>query len=288
MRLLLSLLLVFQLAASQVIKIENKVKLSKKVEETSGIVFVDNELLTFNDSGGKPELYVLNSKSGKIKRTIKITNATNLDWESITQDENYIYIGDTGNNAGNRKNLVVYKVNKADVKNKNKVKADKIYYAYEDQRNFKAADHAHNFDSESITIYQNQLLVFTKNWKDFKTNIYTVPTDKGTYIAKKVQSININCLLTSLDYNPQKNALIGTAYNKDYQSYLVLFKDFNLEQSSFLKIKLTPLLNYANQVEAIAWKNNHQVFVTREASKKKLKGKNYKHKQKLFLLTLPD
>ncbi|MGY5353762.1 hypothetical protein [Wenyingzhuangia sp. IMCC45467] len=277
-----------QVGCSQSFEISKKIKLSKEINETSGVIYFNKRILTFNDSGGKPELYVLSSSSGKIKNTIKITNATNEDWESISQDENFVYIGDTGNNRGSRKDLVIYKIDKKNLLNKKKVKAEKIYFSYEDQKSFEAANHANNFDCESITVYKNQLLIFTKNWLDFKTNIYTIPLVKGSYIAKKINSIPLDCLLTSVDYNPINNKLVGTAYDTNYKSYLIVINPFELKNVHFNKIALTSELGYANQIEGIAWKNNQQVFVTRESIEKELNGKKHEHKQKMFLITLTD
>ncbi|SHH56254.1 hypothetical protein [Wenyingzhuangia marina] len=278
-----------QLLLSQSIKIEEKIKLSKAISETSGIIYIEDqkEILTFNDSGGKSELYVLKASSGKIKRIIEVKNASNVDWESITQDKDFIYIGDTGNNYGNRKNLVIYKVAKHDIKKHNKVEAEKIYYSYENQKTFVKENHNSNFDCEAITIYKNQLYLFTKNWKDNQTNIYVLPTKPGVYQAHKTRFLSINCLLTSIAYNSSTDSFIGTAYDKNYQSYILKVKNFKtVPQIS--KISLTATLGYSNQTEAIAWKNNHQIYVTREASEKTLNGKHYKRKQKLFLITLID
>ena len=273
---------------SQSFMIKEKIKLSKKVEETSGIVLIDNEILTFNDSGGKPELYVINPKSGKIKRTIAIKNAKNVDWESITQDVDHVYIGDTGNNYGNRKNLVIYKIKKSDLKSDKSVIASKINFSYDDQTSFEIKKHNNNFDCESITIYKNKLLLFTKNWVNHRSNIYTIPVTEGTFVAKKTNVLNINCLLTSVDYNAATNSLIATAYNKEYEAFLILVKNFSLTSSSFIKMDLTPVLSYANQVEGVAWKNNNEIYITREASKKKLGKNKYTHKQKLLRITLID
>ncbi|MDO3695735.1 hypothetical protein QVZ41_12870 [Wenyingzhuangia sp. chi5] len=281
------LLFTSHLLLAQSVKIEEKIKLSKKISETSGIVFLDNEILTFNDSGGKPKLYVLKPSSGKIKRTIKIKNALNVDWESITQDEKFVYIGDTGNNYGNRKNLVIYKVSKKDIQTQDKVKAEKIYYSYTNQKRFVKESHQSNFDCEAMTIYKNQLYLFTKNWKDNQTNIYALPNSAGVYQANPIKSLTIDCLLTSIAYNSEIDSFVGTAYDRNYQSYILIIKDFETVPL-ISKISLTATLGYSNQTEAIAWKNNHQIYVTREASQKKLNGKHYKRKQKLFLITLTD
>ena len=61
-------------------------------------------------------LYELNVTNGNVSRTVTIQNAANVDWEDICTDDDYIYIGDFGNNSGNRTNLRIYKVLKSDNK----------------------------------------------------------------------------------------------------------------------------------------------------------------------------
>lgn len=259
-----------------------------EISESSGIVYLKGkkEIVTFNDSGGKPELYILNSKSGKLKRTIKIKNAKNHDWESITHDEHYIYIGDTGNNLGNRKNLVIYKIDKADLKKNIKIKAKKIHYSYQDQKFYTKNKHKTNFDCEAITVYNNKLYLFTKNWGDRKTNIYEIPSEKGKYIAQKIHTININSMLTAIAYNSDNNTFIGTAYDKGYKSYLIKINNFNTIEQKVDKISLFKELGLVNQTEAVTWKNSTTVFISREASNLILDGKKYKRKQKLFSINL--
>ncbi|MDP5028761.1 MAG: hypothetical protein NWQ14_11100 [Flavobacterium sp.] len=60
------------------------------LDETSGLLFYNNSIITFNDSGGDANLYEINSTTGNILRTVSITNATNVDWEDITQDASFI------------------------------------------------------------------------------------------------------------------------------------------------------------------------------------------------------
>ena len=57
-------------------------KLPKSVSETSGLENYGNYLITHNDSGDKPKLYVISS-SGKKIIEIKINNIENNDWEDI-------------------------------------------------------------------------------------------------------------------------------------------------------------------------------------------------------------
>src|SRR3954451_24152951 len=72
--------------------------LGNRVHESSGLIWWDNQLWTHTDSGGKPDLYAVDKSTGKVLKIVTITNATNVDWEDIAQDDDYIYIGDFGNN----------------------------------------------------------------------------------------------------------------------------------------------------------------------------------------------
>ena len=72
-------------------------QLPKKINETSGLEFFNQNFLTHNDSGGKPKLYDFN-EAGSILEEYTIEGAENNDWEDIAQDKNYLYISDSGNN----------------------------------------------------------------------------------------------------------------------------------------------------------------------------------------------
>ena len=86
-------------------------KLPKSVSETSGLESYGDHLITHNDSGDKPKLYVISSNGKKIIE-IKINNIENNDWEDITSDSDHFYIADTGNKYGTRENLKIYILNK--------------------------------------------------------------------------------------------------------------------------------------------------------------------------------
>jgi len=278
--------LIFQYSFGQTFEIEEKIPLSKKLKETSGLIYFNHKIFTFNDGGGKTELYVLEPTTGEIIHKIKIKNAKNVDWESISQDSKYIYIGDTGNNNGNRTNLVIYKIPKKNIEIVDSVKAKKIFFRYEDQYLFFKNKSKTNFDCEAITVYQDQLFIFTKNWGDFKTNIYKIPKSKGKYVAKQISSLDIDCMLTSISYNSTNNKFIGTGYDRKYQPYLIKVSNFGKEIQQLKKINILDELGYVNQIEAIDWKNSSQVFITREASHKYLNKKEYKRKQTMFLISL--
>ena len=82
------------------------------LKETSGLVLINGQLWTINDGGNPAGMYQVDTANGKILRTILIRNTTNVDWESITQDDSSVYIGDFGNNFGNRLIFIFLKFRK--------------------------------------------------------------------------------------------------------------------------------------------------------------------------------
>lgn len=100
----------------QISNFKDKFELPDQVKETSGLLFFKGKIITHNDSGDSANLYELDSLNGNLLRTINITNATNVDWEDIAEDNTHIYIGDFGNNNGNRTDLKIYKILKSDLR----------------------------------------------------------------------------------------------------------------------------------------------------------------------------
>jgi hypothetical protein len=87
-----------------------KINLPSELNEVSGLTCCQGHLLAINDGGNEPILFFLDTK-GKITHRCLITNAVNMDWESITHDSTgNIYIADCGNNLNNRNEIQVYKV----------------------------------------------------------------------------------------------------------------------------------------------------------------------------------
>ena len=102
-------------------------QLPKKVHETSGIELTGpDQIWTFNDSGGEPELYLCDT-SGQLLRTVRIQNAWNRDWEDITQDDaGNFYIGNIGNNNNSNTDLTIFKITNPDATSDSVVEAEVI------------------------------------------------------------------------------------------------------------------------------------------------------------------
>lgn len=240
--------------------------LSKKINETSGLIYWNNYIWTFNDSGGEAEIYKVDSATGEILQTIRLNNAKNTDWEDITHDENYIYIGDFGNNRGNRKDLRIYKINKSMITDNKlvKVASEIIAFSYNDQTSFTINNRSNNYDCESMVSFGDSLIIFSKNWVDGKTRMYKMPKISGMYQLDPIDSFNIKGLATGADYNPDKNALILIGY-KDYLPFIFYFTDFDGQQLAnhkVYKVKLNKMKNA--QTEGVCWYSEDIILFSTE------------------------
>ena len=146
------------------------------LSENSGLVWVAGKLYTFNDSGSGTKVFEVMA-NGTIIRTIHIANSTNVDWEAMTSDSTYFYLGDFGNNNGNRTDLCIYRLLKSEVCNNtiDTVVAEKMNFSWSDQLDFTSAYNANDFDCEAFYATEDSLFLFSKNWVDLKTKCYALP-----------------------------------------------------------------------------------------------------------------
>ncbi len=258
-----------EILLSPKISVATVTKLPKKVNETSGLIYFNQLFWTLNDSGGKPTIYGIDEKSGKIVKQVKIANARNIDWEDIAQDEVFIYIADTGNNAGKRQEFQIYKIAKSDILKQSQakitVKATVITFKFRDlPKNLKT--HNHNFDMESLVVAKGKLLIFTKNWANAKSTCY----DISNGIAEKVTSYNPKGLLTGADYDPFNNRIIAIGYHKygkitQFPPFLMIITDFNTPKEYTKTYDLPDVKGL--QTEGICLKNN-TIYISNEKNKK--------------------
>jgi hypothetical protein len=147
-----------------------RANLSSNVRETSGLLYDKGYLWTHNDSGNQPILYKLDTTTGQIIQQVTLANVGNIDWEDLAQDDQHIYIGDFGNNDGDRTDLRVLVVNKADIGAGSQVTviARVIRFSYPDQHNFRRRT-LHNFECDGFRCHHDTLPLFTKNLANNQT-----------------------------------------------------------------------------------------------------------------------
>jgi len=240
--------------------------LNNSINETSGLITINQKLITHNDSGGEAALYEIDTLTGNYTRKVTISNATNQDWEDICFDSLYIYIADFGNNNGSRTNLKIYRISISDFINtpNDTVISDTISFNYADQTNFTPSTYSTNFDAEAIIAKDDSLYIFTKNWGNYKTNIYTVPKTPGNYQTTKIDSINTQGLITGACYNKTNGAITLVGYTFT-SSFVVKISQYSNNQFSNGIVNKTVLSVPASiQTESITPINQNQYYITAE------------------------
>ncbi|MGC8865381.1 MAG: hypothetical protein ACP5O2_06630 [Bacteroidales bacterium] len=242
-------------------------KLPREVRETSGLIWFNDLFWTHNDSGGQPEIYGLDPHTGKLKVTVVITNAKNVDWEDIAQDDQYIYVGDFGNNRGTRHDLCIYKIPKQFVPNRGSahVQAEKITFRWEKQTDFpEVADRNTNFDCEAMIALYDRLILFTKNWGNQHSAIYSLPKTPGDYTATFLMEWEANGLITGADYDESRHTLALVGY-KNYTPFLWLIEDFNtVDVAGWKALRLELDDRGGSQTEGICFAPDHFLYVSTE------------------------
>jgi hypothetical protein len=243
--------------------------LEEEMKETSGIIFFEGSIWTINDSGGNPEIYKIDKATGTVSQMVSIANGSNRDWEDITQDDKYIYAGDFGNNDGNRTDLKIYKINKADITGKKKVTVDAtiIGFSYSDQQSFEENSHNHNFDCESLISVGDSLMIFSKDWADDKTRMYKIPKIPGQYNIDPLETFDADGLVSGADFSEVDHKLVLIGY-KDHIPFIFLVNDFNgrtLLGKEIFRFNLFKMKG--SQTEGVAWSTGETVLFTTEQTK---------------------
>ena len=233
-------------------------KLPKKIDETSGLEYFNGDLITHNDSGGDAKLYLF-SETGELLEEFAVDDAENNDWEDITMDDNYLYISDSGNNYGNRKNLNIVIT---DHLNGFK-KVGEINFSYALQEDFKSRN-KHPYDAEALISVDDQLVLFSKNREELTTELFLIPKQAGDYELTSVRSFDAKALITGGDYNEALKMVALVGYDRARNQYLFTLQNFNLnslEQVEMIRLEL-PLKG--KQIEAIKIIDTNTFWITSE------------------------
>ena len=257
-------------------------RLPQQLQESSGLIADSgNRFWSLNDSGNDPAIYQFDEK-GVLLKTIKVNNATNVDWEEMQLDnKGNLYIADFGNNYHTRRDLVIYKI--TDFKNKTQdsvIKAERIEFDYEQQFDFPPADVDRHFDAEAMIVLNDTIVIFTKDFtsKPYsgKTWIYKIPNKIGHHTAKLVSIFNTHKTgkykgaITGAALSPNQDKIVLMSYQK-----LWIFNVIQPIEQIFTKninSVFTFGLSQFAQREAIAFKDGCTLYVSSERLKNMLGG----------------
>lgn len=234
--------------------------LSDSLRETSGLTFFKDQLYTINDGGNPNIIYEIDKNSGKILKKIQ-TNFPNKDWEAITTDGENLYIGDFGNNAGNRRDLTIYSID-------NQQESNVIKFSYQNQKDFSVNYLNHDFDAEAMVFINNKIHLFTKEWSAKKVSHYIInPKLSENQSVTKSESFNTGFVVTDAAYYENKLYVIG--YTKKAKTYLMIFEQNNeglFFSNPTKKYRLGSALT-VGQIEGIAV-NTDGIYISNEGFSK--------------------
>ena len=238
--------------------------------ESSGLLYFDGYMWTFNDSGGEAALYCFDPSNGSVIRKTTISNAINVDWEDIAADETHVYIADVGNNSAGRDTLTIYRIPK------NELTSGDTLVSYDGiiTFSFKEVVEKNSFgysshDCEALFAYGDSLYLFSKNWVDETTSVYVIPAEPGHHHITPRYQYDARILVTGADLSSgnQEVALVG--YRNHYP--IVIRYGFTDDPGQITcggKARFYPM-KLGRQVEGICFDASGEVFVSSEKSLRK-------------------
>lgn len=248
--------------------------------EGSGLQWADDFLWSFNDGGGAAAIYRIDTITSKLLQTVNLEGASNIDWEDITFDGTYFYMGDFGNNAdGARTDLKIYKFPISAVPDykSNPVatipssQIEIINFTYSDQPQPPVSSSTNNtkFDCEAMIVDNGKIHLFTKNWINTNTTHYVINSlDAGSYIAAPVETLNTGYLVTAADKAPAQNVitLLGYQVTGFGNHFFTVLSDYNGEKyfnGNKRKINL-PDATVMGQAEGLTFRNSTYGYISNE------------------------
>ena len=242
------------------------------MKETSGLTFLKDKLYTLNDGGNTNEIFEIDKNSGKILSKLK-TDFPNKDWEAITSDGENFYIGDFGNNAGNRRDLAIYKTDFQGNYSKNS-------FNYSAQDDFSTRYLSHNYDAEAMIFLNEKIHVFSKEWSSKNISHYTIDLQNSeNQSLVSLESFHAGFVITDAAYFEGKLYVVG--YTRKAKVYMMIFEE-NSEGLFFSKplkkYKLGSFLSIG-QVEGIAV-NKDGIYISNEDFSKFI----FSVKQRLYFI----
>lgn len=198
--------------------------LAEVLGETSGLQWINGRLFSINDGGNTAEIQELNPETGALIRNIRVSNAPNVDWEDLAASSTHFYIGDFGNNLGNRTDLKILKIPIGSILNQSQVSAEILQFSYPDQSDFSGSNPNHNFDCEAMIFKDNQLHLFSKNLGDGKSKHYTLSPISEDQMAVLQGNFDAKGLITGADVSLDgKNVVLLGYENQGISSRVFLW-----------------------------------------------------------------
>ena len=183
-------------------------------------------------------------QNGKKIMEIKLNQLKNKDWEDIAKDSENYYIADTGNNNATRENLKIY------ILDYDFFLRGEISIKYKSQPTF-SKEPINEFDAEALAVVGEELILFSKNRKTLKSEIYSFPKIAGNYILEPKASINSDALITAADYQEGNDMMALTGYNFNGDQFFYIIRNFVKNGYNNIKLERYFIPIKPAQIEAV-------------------------------------
>jgi hypothetical protein len=203
-----------------------KTVLPDELKEISGMTAIGNDIWVITDKP-KSRIFKLDSE-GRIVQTVHISNIEATDVEAVTSDKNFIYIGDVGDNIGDRvqRRIIKVAINSIPAGREVNATGETIDFVFPNEK-VATKKKQNNFDCEAIVSFEDTLYLFTKDREDKETKVYSLPKDSGNYAARYINSFNSKGLITDAAINGQNDELALIGYHKGHQyPFMLIFSNF--------------------------------------------------------------
>lgn len=253
--------------------------ISKILNESSGLQIAGNYLWSCNDGGGAAAIYRIDTATNALLQTVHLENATNVDWEEISFDGTYFYVGDFGNNVnGARADLKIYKFSLNSVPDYttnsvvtiSKEKIETISFRYSNQLVPEVSTTNNTkYDCEAMIIDSGKIHLFSKNWINLNTTHYVInSTAAGSYVADSVETLATNYVVTGACKAPGQQVILFIGYfpkapGKHFLHILSDYSGGNYFNGNKRKLNLPDALTMG-QAEGITLRNDSYGYISNE------------------------
>jgi len=254
------------LFSQNVLVLDSLSSLENTLTEISGFEYLNSKLIGHTDSGGENALYEISPINGSVLRKVVISNASNIDWEDITADATHIFIGDFGNNNGDRQDLKIYRISQQDFYSLDTVAAETLSISYTAQTNFSSMRFQTNYDAEAMVAVGDSLYLFSKNWGNLRSYVYSLPKVAGQYALEIRDSLEIQGLITGADYDPDLDRLSFCGYTFTEAFFIDILNPAFPELSQSMLDKTQLPFSGAFQVESICHEDSSRLYLATEGN----------------------
>ena len=188
------------------------------IDESSGLVRSRrwaNLFWTHNDSGGNARIFAIRGDGTSLKNPssdhsgVAVTGAKNIDWEDIAlDDENFLIIGDIGNNISYRPELTLYRVREPDpFKHGSTEQAERVFVYFPESPSLA-------FNCEALFWAGGTVYLMTKTRGGNNTGLYRVQSKgpEGKAPLFRVGSFDFEAPVTAADASADGRLLAVLTY----------------------------------------------------------------------------